>query len=125
MQHFVMPDTGECFCYELDVDQDWLTAEVQRRGLVSCPLRPSQYHVWDAASEQWIEDIAARDDALVNEARARRNALVAACDWTVLPDAPLTTAQKSAWKAYRQALRDLTNQPGFPQQIDWPVEPGK
>jgi hypothetical protein len=62
---------------------------------------------------------------LARAARAERTARIAGCDWTQIADAPLTAAQKTAWKAYRQALRDLTSQPGFPQQIDWPVEPGQ
>jgi hypothetical protein len=27
---------------------------------------------------------------------------------------------KAQWATYRQALRDLTDQPGFPDQINWP-----
>jgi hypothetical protein len=55
-------------------------------------------------------------------ARAERDALLAACDWTQLPDAPLTDAQRATWAAYRQALRDVPQQPGFPA-ADWPVAP--
>jgi hypothetical protein len=29
------------------------------------------------------------------------------CDWTQLPDAPLTDAERAQWRAYRQALRDM------------------
>lgn len=39
--------------------------------------------------------------------RAERNRLLAASDYTQMPDAPLTAAQRSAWRSYRQALRDL------------------
>ncbi len=63
------------------------------------------------------------DAELAAVARAKRDRMIADCDWTVLPDAPLTSAQLTAWKAYRQALRDVTQQAGFPQQIDWPVAP--
>lgn len=51
--------------------------------------------------------------------RAERNARLAACDWTQLPDAPVDA---SAWAAYRQALRDITTQPD-PFNITWPEEP--
>lgn len=54
-------------------------------------------------------------------ARARRAALLAASDWTQLPDVPAAT--RAAWKPYRQALRDVPDQPGFPTSIDWPAEP--
>ncbi|WP_420567834.1 tail fiber assembly protein [Thalassovita sp.] len=53
-------------------------------------------------------------------ARLTRDQLLSACDWTQAPDAPVNTA---AWAAYRQALRDLPSQPGFPSNINWPVRP--
>lgn len=46
------------------------------------------------------------DEAMSN-VRKHRNALLYACDWTQLPDAPLTPTQKSQWLTYRQQLRDL------------------
>ena len=52
--------------------------------------------------------------------RAERNKLLADCDWTQLPDAPVNTA---AWATYRQALRDITTQSGFPWTITWPESP--
>jgi hypothetical protein len=51
--------------------------------------------------------------------RAERNTLLAACDWTQLPDA---SADAAAWATYRQALRDITDQPN-PFAIIWPVKP--
>jgi hypothetical protein len=52
--------------------------------------------------------------------RARRDALLAKSDWTQLPDVPLAT--KTAWAEYRQALRDITEQPN-PTEIVWPEPP--
>lgn len=57
------------------------------------------------------------------DARTERNARLAACDWTQVADAPLDAAQVAAWVAYRQALRDVTEQAGFPDTISWPLEP--
>jgi hypothetical protein len=51
--------------------------------------------------------------------RAERNKLLAACDWTQLPDAPVDAA---AWTTYRQALRDITTQAN-PFTIVWPESP--
>lgn len=53
--------------------------------------------------------------------RDRRNRLLAECDWTQLPDVPPQTA--AMWQPYRQALRDITDQPD-PFSIAWPVKPG-
>lgn len=58
-----------------------------------------------------------------DDARGDRNALLAACDWTMLPDAPLSDAERAAWSAYRQALRDVPSQPAFPDTIVWPDPP--
>jgi hypothetical protein len=66
------------------------------------------------------EEIAERTEAKAAEVRADRNQRLAACDWTQLPDSP---ADHEAWAVYRQALRDLTSQAGFPWNINWPEEP--
>ncbi len=55
-------------------------------------------------------------------ARMQRNALLTASDWTQLPDAP-GKVDRIAWAAYRQKLRDITNQAGWPLNIVWPVAP--
>jgi hypothetical protein len=55
--------------------------------------------------------------------RAKRNRSISECDWTQLPDAPLTEDQREAWAAYRQALRDVPQQGGAPYAVVWPVPP--
>lgn len=50
--------------------------------------------------------------------RDKRNKLLAECDWTQLADSP---TDKASWATYRQALRDISAQPGFPWAVDWPV----
>jgi len=64
-------------------------------------------------------------EALASSARAQRNGLLAESDSQVLPDrwAAMTTEQQTAWAVYRQALRDLPQQAGFPTTINWPVKP--
>lgn len=52
--------------------------------------------------------------------RANRNELLASCDWTQVPDAPVDQA---AWAAYRQALRDLPNNTVDPANPVWPQPP--
>ena len=56
-------------------------------------------------------------------AYAMRSALLQQSDWTQLPDVPLTDEQRAAWATYRQELRDVPSQPGFPEHIIWPVAP--
>lgn len=62
-------------------------------------------------------------DIVAEKVRVERNAKLSKCDWVVLPDSPLTSAQKTEWKTYRQSLRDLTSQSGFPAAVDWPLAP--
>lgn len=50
--------------------------------------------------------------------RAERKRLLQESDWTQLPDAPVDQAR---WAVYRQALRDITAQPGFPNNVTWPT----
>ena len=57
------------------------------------------------------------------QVRAARNSLLDLCDWTQLPDAPLTAEQKQEWAEYRQALRDVPEQAGFPDAVIWPSIP--
>jgi hypothetical protein len=52
--------------------------------------------------------------------RTKRNKLLAESDWTQVADAPV---DKAAWATYRQALRDITEQDGFPKEVNWPIEP--
>ena len=56
-------------------------------------------------------------------ARIQRNQLLFASDWAVLSDSPLSDAKKAAYLAYRQALRDVPEQNGFPDSITWPTIP--
>lgn len=82
------------------------------------PVRPSTNHIFDYSTKQWIDPRTQQDH--ITATRARRNALLTASDWTQLPDVPLAT--KDAWAVYRQALRDIANQPN-PLAIEWPTAP--
>jgi hypothetical protein len=63
------------------------------------------------------------DNEVAARVRVERDARLAACDWTVLTDSPLTTAKKTEWKSYRTALRDIPSDSGFPHSVTWPTEP--
>lgn len=66
------------------------------------------------------EEIEARTSELANSIRSERNALLTASDWTQLADAPVDDL---AWATYRQSLRDITLQSGFPWTVVWPDQP--
>jgi hypothetical protein len=79
--------------------------------------------VADSKGKPVLADLTPTKEQLASAVRSERNGKLSACDWTVLADAPLTTTGKTAWKAYRQALRDIPKQAGFPASITWPVAP--
>ena len=54
--------------------------------------------------------------------KARRNLLLRESDWVELPSAQLRP-NINTWLKYRQELRDVPQQPGYPEQITWPVKP--
>lgn len=66
------------------------------------------------------DDEKARQE-LIEFAKIDRNSLLKSTDWTQLPDVPEGTKQK--WAKYRQELRDITKQKGFPENIKWPKAP--
>jgi len=57
------------------------------------------------------------------EVRSDRDTRLYACDWTQLPDSPLSDADKAAWATYRQSLRDIPANQDDPQAIVWPSNP--
>lgn len=81
---------------------------------------PSAYEAALALGPSAYVEPPVQPEALAAIARAQRNALLSACDWTQVPDAPVDQA---AWATYRQALRDVPQQEGFPLTISWPVQP--
>ena len=73
--------------------------------------------------ELTAEELQKKTDSKAAGARIERDQKLAASDWTVLADSPLTTAKKTEWKAYRTELRNITAAEGFPNSISWPTEP--
>lgn len=69
------------------------------------------------------EEQAEIDTQKAAQVRRERNAKLTECDWTQLNDTPLDNAAKIQWTAYRQALRDITTQSGFPHSVVWPTKP--
>lgn len=77
-------------------------------------------NILHTAEEQEAAYKAQKDAEQAKSVREQRNQKLADCDWTQLAD---STADKATWATYRQALRDISKQTGFPWTIDWPVAP--
>jgi len=69
--------------------------------------------------EQEAEYQATLDAAAAESVRYDRNEQLAKTDWMGMSDVAMSTG----WATYRQALRDVPNQDGFPYEIEWPEEP--
>jgi hypothetical protein len=78
--------------------------------------------VWEV-TDATPSEIADRTNQQANSVRDEREQKLAACDWTQLDDTPLSNTTKVAWAAYRQALRDIPSQSGFPWNVTWPQQP--
>lgn len=63
------------------------------------------------------------DSVIADRARQERDSLLSETDFYVTPDYPSTEEDLEEVKAYRQALRDVPNQEGFPRDIEWPIKP--
>jgi hypothetical protein len=72
--------------------------------------------VW---TQVWELQQLPQDTASAN-VRGHRDRLLTASDWTQVADAPV---DKDAWATYRQALRDVSSQDGFPWSVEWPTQP--
>lgn len=119
-------------------------------GYVKVPLKPSQHYEWTGT--EWvevlppefnpathkIEKVTEQDDGVfsyrydvlelpleVAEAniRMKRGGLLAQSDWIVPYHLERGQAVPQEWLDYRQALRDITTQEGFPYNVVWPTKP--
>lgn len=126
--------SGKITHYQLSDDRIWSIAEA--RFVSSAPEDAVLGPCPDEHGESSLEGLIGclhfygyelgelkADEECAAEARGKRNALIAETDYMAMPDYPLDEEKKAAVLAYRQALRDVPEQAGFPRQIDWPTKP--
>jgi hypothetical protein len=80
---------------------------------VECSQEEQEKYALDVIQYETVE--------LPKMVRQQRNSLLASSDWTQTGDVP--QAIKDAWATYRQALRDVPQQSGFPTNVTWPQKP--
>ena len=108
---FSMPDGVE------QVDGKWYTKHIL--GPVFTDTTDDAGNVTSAADNEAAYK-AAKDAEQAKSVRQQRGEKLKDSDWTQVADAPV---DKEAWATYRQALRDVTGQEGFPWTITWPEQP--
>lgn len=84
-------------------------------------IEDMQVHTLDLSALNFDE--AAATEAKAIEVRTKRDTLLRASDWSQLADSPLDSTAMILWQSYRQALRDVPQQPGFPADLEWPQQP--
>lgn len=82
---------------------------------------PGRLYVW--AGDSWTLDEAAQLEAMLTIERAWRNGAIASTDYLVMPDYPISAAQRTELYAYRQALRDWPSLDQFPDPQARPQQP--
>jgi len=100
----------------LDINKQMFSAQGYR-----CVYADTVPHL----ANKMIDGVPTRVEPVVDQLlllRKERNQYLTLCDWTQMPDVPLTPEQKTAWAMYRQQLRD------FPETCDpenpvWPSSP--
>ncbi len=100
------------------LDGKWYTKYIL--GPVFTDRAASEGQPAQTAAEQETAYKAMKDAEQAASVRASRTQKLKDCDWTQIAD---STADKTVWATYRQALRDITGQAGFPWTITWPDAP--
>tara|TARA_B100000035_G_C20755222_1_gene445774 strand:- start:124 stop:477 length:354 start_codon:yes stop_codon:yes gene_type:complete len=107
--------SGEVVCTgSINSDDLNLVYKTSGQTVVQGTYPPGQFKFVDG------KPVAIDEDPL-DYVRSHRTSLLKECDWTQLPDSPLTSTKKAAWATYRQALRDLPASTDDP--IVWPTPP--
>ena len=89
--------------------------------LVNAPDGVAVGYLYDGSTFTAPEPTEADTAQRAADMRYVRDIKLTASDWTQMPD--ISTERKSLWATYRQALRDVPLQSGFPWDVQWPTQP--
>jgi hypothetical protein len=78
--------------------------------------------VWDVTNAT-AEEISQRTEEQASSIRSERDQKLFGSDWVVIRSIETEVPEIELWKAYRQALRDVPQQAGFPWAVVWPARP--
>jgi hypothetical protein len=103
-----------------DANGNWVEAYVER-DMFADYVDEEGVTVTKASQEEAYT--ANKDAEAATTARATRDGLIASCDWMAIKAFEGGTTVSAEWATYRQALRDVSAQEGFPNDITWPEKP--
>lgn len=107
-------------CMESDTEPEFYTRWVHTPADSPDNVAPKDVFVRGIAIYLTDEEY---DTVLAASARQKRDRLIAATDYLMTPDYPIESDRLAKVKIYRQALRDIPEQSGFPRIITWPDKP--
>lgn len=100
-----------------NIEFDYVDTSTDPPTIKPIPPKPSDSHEFDYSDKTWKLNLGIASSSV----RRKRDMMLKSSDWTQLPDVAEPTRTK--WQAYRQALRDVTGQAGFPLSVEWPEAP--
>jgi hypothetical protein len=117
---------GEFLLKDAAADDSKQYVDINTLSLVDFPPKPDSYSIWNWETKQWQEP-ENYQQLLFNEAaskvKQKRQQLLATTDWTDTVSASTRLENYNAWQFYRQQLRDITTQEGYPFNVVWPTQP--
>lgn len=116
-QNVECPDGWRALPDGAPIHPDYLC--VKSGKFLNYPDKPHRQAVFDYASCKWVIP----ESVVWGEVRRTRDALLKECDWRIVRAFEEGGTLPPEWGEYRQALRDVPEQPGAPHAIDWPVRP--
>ena len=99
--------------------EDIVNYYIQDGELIKKPENPYVYGIFNYISKEWEFDT---EKASI-EIDIQRKQLLNETDWTDTVSAQTRLTNYSEWQVFRQALRDITQQPGYPENVIWPEPP--
>ena len=92
---------------------------ISKQLIVNKLEKPNWFYDYNYQIHSWVIN----EPKLIFQIIQQRNNLLISSDWTQIPNGPLTLEIKEKWAVYRQQLRDITSQPGYPFNVVWPTQP--
>ena len=103
-----------------DANGNWVEAYIERDMFADYV---NDEGVTVTKAEQEAAYVARKTEEKATALRTERDAKLAESDWMVIKAAETGVALATEWATYRQALRDVTAQTGFPNEVTWPTKP--
>lgn len=103
----------------IGVDPFTVINESYARLFIQCPDEVQCN--WRLTDGVWTRPPGPTNAQIAAEVRSMRDSILASTDWTQMGDVP--QAVKDKYTTYRQALRDVPQQAGFPREVTWPTKP--